>query len=167
MARQTQDTENTWLELHVLHLRSRDKSYHTGTAGFVDHRAQHEGCPESHAGAVDRHQALCRPTGPFQALARVKDRGIRVRARWMPAHTGIKGNEITDEISRQMTVPDKRSDTCVKGRLREAYLVVGLVDQDIQKRVPVEQRQYGKCTYKLDKALLGRHTRLLYDALSS
>lgn len=111
-------------------------------------------------------QDACR--GVPAALARAQEAGQEIYFRWIPAHAGVRGNEEADRLAKAVT----KEGAEVTGEPTKQVTEGKLVWKLIQKELDAIERTrppglWGKYTFRLDKALPGKHTIALYDALSA
>lgn len=96
-------------------------------------------------------------------------RSSKLRLRWVPAHKGALGNERADAEAKATTVEGRRLTLDRTKRVMELNAVLRTVglDRTDNPNHATQQPRFGKYTWALDKALPGKHTLLLYGALSS
>jgi hypothetical protein len=105
----------------------------------------------------------------INALQRLDDKDVHTNLRWIPAHAGVEGNEKADEAAKvavNATGPPTRTKT---GRYRKVEGIITLINKDTrekQKERP-NRKTLGQHTWRIDKALPGKHTLGLYGALTS
>jgi ribonuclease HI len=95
----------------------------------------------------------------INALQRLDDKDVHTNLRWISAHAGVEGTEKADEAAKaaaNATGPPTRTKT---SRYRE-------VEGEKQKERP-NRKTPGQHTWRIDKALPGKHTLGLYGALTS
>ncbi|KAK4939333.1 hypothetical protein LTR66_015015 [Elasticomyces elasticus] len=129
--------------------------------------------------ATDSREALRTIQTPYtksgqylvqRAAAAIKDiqkNRSQVRLTWVPAHSGILGNEAANSAALKTTEPQVLVDTASTRLWTQVYRqALAKIRQD---RLESFRREnvYGKYTRRLDRALPGRHTLRLYGALSS
>lgn len=99
----------------------------------------------------------------FSLLRTAKQQQLDIQLNWVPAHSGVQGNEIAHSLAYSATEIG-RTTTNRKITLRESQKP----DKNSQekKRAHFQSLIVARHLRKLDAALPGRHTRKLYDRLN-
>ncbi|KAK4980970.1 hypothetical protein LTR28_010468 [Elasticomyces elasticus] len=124
--------------------------------------------------ATDSRQALRAIQTSFaksgQVAAPIKDiqkNKTQVQLMWIPAHSGIPGNEAANSAALKATEPQASIDTTLAKLWTQVYRqALAKTGQDRFESFQ-QENVYGKYTRRLDGALPGRHTLRLYGPLSS
>lgn len=106
----------------------------------------------------------------YEVLDEIVTRGLSPRLAWVPAHSGVEGNEAADRAAKKAVKPGQKPDRDSRDRRRLVKTVTRVLLQSVrdEERKHGEERQrYGKYTWELDGAAPGRHTIGLYNALGS
>lgn len=106
----------------------------------------------------------------YEVLDEIATRGLSPRLAWVPAHSGVEGNEAADRAAKKAVKPGQKPDRDSRDRRRLVKTVTRVLLQSVrdEERKHGEERQrYGKYTWELDGAAPGRHTIGLYNALGS
>lgn len=95
-----------------------------------------------------------------------EDDGPEIEFRWVPAHSGVKGNEKPNTLARlatsdQAIIPPRLGCTVASSATRK---ISTLGREALAKAYAAAKG--GRHTRDLDKALPGRHTKVLYDRLT-
>jgi ribonuclease HI len=95
--------------------------------------------------------------------------GIDVRSRWSPGHEGVAGNEEANDAAREVSSQEARLTALARERVREVGGVIQLINRDRSENpTPFDTtRLPGQYTWRMDKALPGKHTLHLYRSLTS
>jgi hypothetical protein len=86
----------------------------------------------------------------------------RVVFQWIPSSADIRGIQITHDLARRATFPNRQVPSSMK--LKSTASRTPLIAHH-ERRKQWETRSGGKYTKLLDRALPGKHTRKLYDNL--
>ena len=89
------------------------------------------------------------------------------KIRWCPGHQGILGNERADTAAKQATTDTSTPRLSAGERVRELKSVLQLMDKYRKKNPREPSSNTGQYTWKLDKALPGKHTLTLYSKFNS
>jgi len=102
----------------------------------------------------------------IEALSR---KGIDVRFKWSPGHEGVVGNEEANDAAREASSQEGRPTALAQERVREVAGVIRLINRDRSENpTPFDTtRLPGQYTWKMDRALPGKHTLQLYRSLTS
>ncbi|TKA72913.1 hypothetical protein B0A49_08441 [Cryomyces minteri] len=127
--------------------------------------------------ATDSREALRAIQTPYaksgqylvqRAAAAIKDirkNKSQVQLTWIPAHSGIAGNEAADSAALKTTEQQAPIDTTSTRLWTQVYrLALTKIRQDRLESFQ-QENVYGKYARRLDGALLGRHTLRLYSFL--
>jgi ribonuclease HI/exonuclease III len=101
----------------------------------------------------------------YTAIETLRRKNIHLSFRWTPAHAGVRGNELADELAAEQTSPSPYPGP--KGPIAHQPLLQKDTVQWQHVRATFQNKPYGKWIKTLDRALPGRHTRKLYDSLTS
>jgi ribonuclease HI len=95
--------------------------------------------------------------------------GVDVRFRWSPGYEGVVGNEEANDAAREVSSQESRPTARVCERVREIRGVIRLINRDRSENpTPFDATGLpGQYTWRMDKALLGKHTLNLYRSLTS
>ncbi|KAL2349857.1 hypothetical protein BJ546DRAFT_801758, partial [Cryomyces antarcticus] len=101
------------------------------------------------------------------AIKDIRKNRSQVQLMWIPAHSGIPGNEAANSAALKTTEPQVPINTTSTRLWTQVYRqALAMIGQDRLKSFQ-QENVYGKYTRRLDGALPGRHTLRLYGALSS
>ena len=105
--------------------------------------------------------------GTLQAVDNALSKGIGITVLWIPAHSGIPGNEAAHWASQDATRGGCKPTQDPKLRVREKALVIKRLETERPWKSTTQKRErVGRHTYALDAALPGKHTLKLYGLLS-
>jgi ribonuclease HI len=95
--------------------------------------------------------------------------GVDVRFRWSPGHEGVVGNEEANDAAREASSQEGRPTARACERVREIGGVIRLINRDRSENpTPFDATGLpGQYTWRMDKALPGKHTLNLYRSLTS
>lgn len=95
--------------------------------------------------------------------------GNPIYIRWIPAHKGVRGNEAADKATKDAAQTNGIRAGVQMGRISEPKGVISLLHQDIQlaARQTSTEGLPGQYTWRIDRALPGKHTLGLYGSLST
>src|SRR3982074_572184 len=100
----------------------------------------------------------------LRAANQLQDRGIKVKLYWVPAHQGIRGNELAHKYARLATRKRLTPNTRVEQvRLRSTALHVGR-EKILRETAPTQK--LGKQLSKIDKALPRNHMVKVYNTMT-
>jgi ribonuclease HI len=106
--------------------------------------------------------------GVRAALARAQEEGRAIHFRWVPAHAGVRGNEEADRAAKAATKEGAQVTDEPTRQVTENKLVWKSIQKDLEATERTKPPGlWGKYTLRLDKAIPGKHTIALYDALSA
>ena len=98
----------------------------------------------------------------FTLLQAARQQQLEVQFTWVPAHSGVQGNEIAHSFAHSATdtghIPTDRKVTLQEARKQNHHCWD-------RKRAFFQSLKVARHLRELDKALPGRHTRKLYDRL--
>lgn len=95
-------------------------------------------------------------------------RGATLWLIWVPAHSGVKGNEVADRVAKRAVKPGQRPDRDSQDRRRLVKTVTQAVlarVQEEEKEKAKQRKRYGRYTWELDGAAPSKHTINLYNRL--
>jgi hypothetical protein len=92
-----------------------------------------------------------------------------VRFKWSPGHEGVVGNEEANDAAREASSQEGKPTARVRERVQEVVGVIRLINRDRSENPTLfdTTRLLGRYTWKIDQALLGKHTLRLYRSLTS
>ena len=93
----------------------------------------------------------------------LRERQTTITFCWVPAHSGIKGNEAAHSLAQMATDTSQKIDAAGHPRLRSVTL--RCAKQDIPEPAR-SQSDLEHLSHQVDKALPGNHTRTIYDSLT-
>jgi hypothetical protein len=101
----------------------------------------------------------------IEALSR---KGIDVRFKWSPGYEGVVGNEEANDAAREASSQEGKPTALAWERVREVAGVIRLINRDRSENpTPFDTtRLPGQYTWKMDRALPGKHTLQLYRSLT-
>jgi ribonuclease HI len=102
-------------------------------------------------------------------LKALDEKEVHTNFRWVPARSGVRGNETADEEAKEISQRSGAPTLPKKKRQREIEGVTKLIHNDTadkRQKLP-NLTTPGQRTWKIDQALPGQHTLRLYGALSS
>jgi ribonuclease HI len=102
----------------------------------------------------------------WQIARQLYNQGLTVTLQWVPAHEGIKGNEIAHQCARRATskkeIPVENRGPQLKSRALQASR-----EWTKEERIKLfDKLQVGKFTRTMDKALPNEHMTKVYNSLS-
>lgn len=113
-----------------------------------------------------RTPEACR--GVRAALSHAQEEGRAIHSRWVPAHAGVRGNEEADRAAKAATKEGAQVTDEPTRQVTENNLVWKLIQKDLDAiECTKPPGLWGKYTLRLDKAIPGKHTKALHDALSA
>jgi ribonuclease HI len=117
-------------------------------------------------GANSGRALLLRIAESIDALSKT---GIDVRFRWSPGHEGVVGNEEANDAACEASSREGRPTALARERVREVGGVIQLINRDRSENpTPFDTTKLpGQYTWRMDKALPGKHTLHLYRSLTS
>ena len=99
----------------------------------------------------------------LESVHRLKAQQIRITFTWVPAHTGIEGNEAAHSLAQVATSTDRLPPLIRMPRLKSAALRCAGHEIPPPAKSSSDLQHYAR---QVDLALPGDHTRLLYDPLT-
>lgn len=102
----------------------------------------------------------------LRELQTARERGTQVKLLWIPRHKGIAGNELAHRAAHDAPSAHRTPNVDPKRRVREQLEVYRLLQTAVKADIPTDTSRWGKYTYSLDSAAPGKHTLMLYGALT-
>jgi hypothetical protein len=95
---------------------------------------------------------------------RLRSKNVHLIFRWVPAHAGVKGNEVANKLAMEQTVLSYYPGP--KGLIPHQLIPRQSKTHQQDTRATFQSRKYGQYIKTLDRALPGQHTRKLYNTLT-
>jgi ribonuclease HI len=101
----------------------------------------------------------------LQAASQLRDRGVKIRLYWVPAHQGVEGNELANKYARLATRKQGNLTPNIERqvRLRSTALRIG---REAILRDTAPTQCLGKQLKRIDKALPQKHMVKAYNTMS-
>lgn len=102
-------------------------------------------------------------------IEQLDTKNVHVVFKWIPAHTKVEGNERADQAAKEAACRIGGPSRTKQERQREVEGLIRLIHNDIDNNSskPPNPKTPGQYTWRIDKALLGKHAIGLYGALTS
>jgi ribonuclease HI len=98
----------------------------------------------------------------LEAIQRLRTLRVRITLIWVPAHTGIEGNEAAHSLAHEATAAGRTPLITAIPRLKSSTLHCARSEVLKPMTKPSDHSHFAK---QIDQALPGKHTRLLYNSL--